>query len=73
MEYNELSKNFGFRLKILRMKKNMTQAMLAEILGWQENYLSEVERGKINVTLKTINKIAAALDIEEQKLFDFKD
>jgi transcriptional regulator with XRE-family HTH domain len=73
MSYDELAKNFGFKLKMLRMKKGMSQTALANILNWQESYLSDVERGKVNVTLKTIDKIANALDVKESKLFNFED
>lgn len=73
MNYDELAKNFGFKLKMLRMKKGMSQTTLANILNWQDTYLSDVERGKVNVTLKTINKIANALGIKEEKLFNFED
>jgi transcriptional regulator with XRE-family HTH domain len=73
MEYDKLAKNFGFRLKMVRMKKGMTQATLSEILHCQENHISDIERGKINVTLKTISKIASALGIKEEKLFNFED
>lgn len=73
MEYDELAKNFGFKVKMIRMKKSITQANLAEILHYQENQISNIETGKVNVTLKTISKIAIALDVEVAKLFDFKD
>lgn len=73
MNYDEFVKNFGFQLKIIRMKKGITQAALAEILGCQENHISNIETGKVNVTLKTINKIANALSVKEFKFFDFED
>jgi len=73
MNYDELAKNFGFKVKMSRMKKGMSQTVLANILNWQESYLSDVERGKVNVTLKTISKIADALGIKEEKLFNFED
>lgn len=72
MSYNELLKNFGFKLKIIRMKKNISQAELAELIGVHENYISDIECGKRNITMKTINKIANALEIDEIKFFDFE-
>ncbi|MDD3436931.1 MAG: helix-turn-helix transcriptional regulator [Candidatus Gastranaerophilales bacterium] len=73
MKYNELAKNFGFQIKMMRMKKGVTQAQLAELLNCQENYVSCIETGKVNVTLKTINKIANSLGVKELKFFDFED
>ena len=69
----ELLKNFGLKVKFIRIKKGISQANLAELLGVNDYYISNIECGKRNITLGTINKIANALDIDVSKLFDFKD
>lgn len=73
MEFENFLKNMGLQMKFARMKKNMTQANLAEILSTHENNLSKIETGKKNISMKTLYKIATALEIEPQKLLDFKD
>ena len=66
-------KNFGFNLKMLRLKSGLTQAELGEKVDISEHRLSDMERGKCNLTLKTVNRLANALPIPSIKLFDFKD
>ena len=65
--------NFGFNLKMLRLKSGLTQAELGEKVDISEHRLSDIERGKCNLTLKTVNRLANALSIPSIKLFDFKD
>jgi DNA-binding XRE family transcriptional regulator len=59
---NELKAEIlAYRFKELRQKKHMTQSQLAEKLGMEKGQISKIENGKFNLTLSTINKIAAAL------------
>lgn len=66
-------KNFGLNLKMFRIKAGFTQAELGEKVYISEHRLSDMERGKCNITLKTINKLADALSVSATKFFDFKD
>lgn len=68
MDEQNVLKIFGFNLKVARMKKNLTQADLAEKLDVHEKYISRIETGKQNVTIKTIYKIARVLEIEMHTL-----
>ena len=65
-------KEFGVRLKLFRIKKDMTQAQLGEMINISEHRISQIENGKCNITLKTINKISNALNISAVKLFTFE-
>lgn len=59
---NELKAEIlAYQFKELRKKKNITQAQLAEKTGIEKGQISRIENGKYNLTLATINKIAAAL------------
>jgi len=73
MPNNDILKNFGLRLKYIRMKKGLSQAQLAELLNIHLNNIGEIERGKRNLKLKTIDNLAKALEIDISKLLDFKD
>ena len=73
MLYNIFLKEFGLRLKIYRMKRNLTQAQLGELIDVSEHRLSQIENGKCNITLKTVNKISNALNIPSVKLFQFEE
>lgn len=57
----DILKKFGLNVKFARMKQGITQAELAEILEVHEKYISRIETGKQNVTLKSIEKLAEAL------------
>ena len=70
---DEFLKNFGLQLKFYRIKKGFTQAQLGEIVDISEHRLSEIERGRCNLTLKTVNKLANALNINVSKFFKFED
>lgn len=65
-------KEFGFRLKLYRMRAKLTQATLGEMIDISEHRISQIENGKCNVTLKTVNKIVDALNIQASKLFLFE-
>lgn len=73
MENTDILKNFGLHLKYVRMKKGLSQAKLAELLNIHLNNVGEIERGKRNIKLKTIETLAKALDVDIAELFDFKD
>ena len=47
----------------------MSQEDLALEAGVNKNYLSDLERGERNPTVKILEKIARALDINLQELF----
>ena len=64
-------KNLGLKLKYERLKKGLTQESLAEKVEVHEKYISLLETGKQNLTLKTLNRIANALEIDIYKLLIF--
>ncbi|MEW6685413.1 MAG: helix-turn-helix transcriptional regulator [Candidatus Edwardsbacteria bacterium] len=64
--------NLGERIKKLRKAAGLTQTVLAETLDLSVNYIGAIERGKRSPSLKTLQKIAAALDVTLAELFYFK-
>jgi len=71
MLYAKLAKNFGIRIKYFRLLRGMTQEDLSEKIAMSTRYVSDIENGKVNITLKTLNKIAESLAIEEWELLKF--
>lgn len=71
MNYDNFLNKFGVKLKYLRLINNLTQEELAERLGVDAHYLSDIECGRRNITLKTVFKIAEALSVDVEKLFSF--
>jgi transcriptional regulator with XRE-family HTH domain len=55
---------FGQRLGEVRRRVGVSQEKLAELAGLHRTYVSTVERGKKNISLVNIARLAAALDVE---------
>jgi len=64
-------KEFGKNLRALRLKKGITQEILAEDAGIGKNQVGLIERGEINVTISTIKKLAKQLEVHPKELLDF--
>lgn len=71
MQYEEFCANIGLRIKYYRQRLRLTQAMLSEQISMDIRYISDIERGKKNITLKTLFKISKALKITPQDLVKF--
>lgn len=53
----------GKRLRELRKAKGLSQERLAELAGINPKYYSDVERGKRNITIKNLERIASQLGV----------
>ena len=53
----------GIVIRQLRTSRALSQETLALEAGLQRNYISLLERGKSAATIKTIFKLAVALDV----------
>ena len=73
MKVKDFYKQFGKRLKELRLQANMSQEDLAESVGVATKTVSYWENGHNPVTLNKIPLIATALNIPIYKLFVFLD
>ena len=63
-----LSKNFGKRIKIERIKQEISQEELAELAGLHRTTLGSIENGKTSPTLDSIARIANALKLTISEL-----
>ena len=54
---------FGKRLRAVREKAGISQEKLAELAGLHRTYVSTVERGKKNISLLNIERLAVALGV----------
>ena len=67
--YNMASgKKLGENLRKWRLKKNMSQGDLAAALSVDRAYISNIENGRMNPTLSTLEKISNALGISSSEL-----
>ena len=60
----EIYNRFGSSVRTIRRANNWTQAQLAERAGLNKTYLVRIEGGDKNLTLKTANKLASALNVD---------
>ena len=64
-----INKELGMRIRYLREQKKMTLEDLSFEAGINKNYLSDLERGNRNPTIKILSRISIALDISLEELF----
>lgn len=65
----DIRKQFGMRVGQLRRSKHLSQEDLADLSGLHPTYISGIERGKRNVSLKNIRRLAIGLHIRIADLF----
>lgn len=63
-------KIIGNRIKIARIKKHLTQENLAEQLDVSIAFLSRVERGTIEVSLKRLSQLCELLEVTEGEILN---
>ena len=66
-----IQKQFGQRVRELRLARNLSQEELAFRAGLHRTYLGGIERGERNPALRNIAAIAEALGVAIQELFLF--
>ncbi len=63
-------KQFGHRLRELRMSRGLTQEELAAAAGFSRSYYTEIETGKRNISLLNLRKLAQCLQVNLSTLLD---
>lgn len=64
--------NLGVHIRQLRESKNLSQQDLADDCSIPKVQIGRIERAKINTTVRTLIKIANALEIEPKELLNFQ-
>ncbi len=62
----------GKRIREYRLRKNMTQAALAELVQVEPKHISCIECGKNYPSADLLDKIATVLEIEHEQLYQFR-
>jgi transcriptional regulator with XRE-family HTH domain len=65
---DKISKQLGQNMKRIRAKKGMSQGDIARALEVDRGYISNIENGKKNPTIATIQKLANALGVSADEL-----
>jgi transcriptional regulator with XRE-family HTH domain len=55
---------FGRRLRALRLERGLSQEQLGSIAGLDRTYVSSCENGRRNATIRTIDRLASALEVD---------
>ena len=63
---------FGSHIRHLRHQRGLSQEEVAHSAGIHVTYLSGIERGRRNPSLRNIRRIAVALGIGVGELFSFE-
>ena len=59
---------FGRKVRSLRKQRHLTQEELAALCHVHQHYISDIERGVRNVSLRVVETIARALGVHEKDL-----
>lgn len=69
---DNIKKELGKRVKVLRQLKCLTQEGLGEKAGLSYKFVGEIERGEVNPSLQSLSGIADALGVYVGDLFPHK-
>jgi transcriptional regulator with XRE-family HTH domain len=71
MARTSLQQKLGKKIKTLRNDAGLSQEKLGELTGLDRTYISDIERGIRNPSLKSLQKLANALKISISDLTKF--
>lgn len=71
MARTSLQQKLGKKIKTLRNDAGLSQEKLGELTDLDRTYISDIERGKRNPSLKSLEKLAKALKISISDITDF--
>jgi transcriptional regulator with XRE-family HTH domain len=64
----DMRKLVGRNVKRIRQEKGLTQEQLAELSGFNQQYLSGLEQGRRNPTIVSLYELASALGVSHMDL-----
>ena len=70
---SSLQSALGYRVRNLRKSQGLSQERLGERANLHNTYIGAIERGERNPSVKTLEKITRALNIEVVDLFKFME
>lgn len=64
----DLQRAVGRSLRAYRQDRGLSQEALAEAVGVHRTYMGGLERGERNITLRSLERLAAALELDPLEL-----
>ncbi len=68
---NDIMFKVGYKIRYERSKLGISQEKLAEMSNLNRNFVGMIERGEANITVKRLERIARALNLDIRELFNF--
>jgi transcriptional regulator with XRE-family HTH domain len=68
MSEGDLQQIVGRNLRAYREAKGLSQEAFADLLGYHRTYVGGLERGERNLTLKSVERIAAHIELDPLSL-----
>lgn len=65
----DIRKIFALNIKTLREKRGLKKEELSLLLGFDNSYISKLEKQRVNITIDKISKIASFFEVEVKDLF----
>lgn len=63
--------DLGIHIRQIRERKSISQQNLADMCNMPKTSIGRIERAEVSVTIRTLIKIANALEIEPRELLSF--
>lgn len=73
IKIDEIDKKVGLNIRLERVKRGISQEILADMAGIARSTMGIIERGEQSPSLQTVAKVANALQIDIYKLFLFDE
>jgi transcriptional regulator with XRE-family HTH domain len=69
----DLQRAVGLNLRAYRESKGLSQEAFADVVGVHRTYMGAIERGERNLTLKSLERIAARIGLDTAALIGASD
>lgn len=66
----DIKEKIGLRIRQLRQEQNLSQEAFADVCELDRTYISSIEKGRRNVSIVNLEKIANALNTNLSTLFN---
>lgn len=71
IDLKKLNKDFAMKIKLERVKRDLSQEEVAELSKLHPTTISAIERCKMSPTLDTVGSLANAFGLTIEEMFNF--
>lgn len=71
MNKSEFLQKLGYKIRILRDTKKLSQEKVSEISQIDRGHIGTIERGEVDARISTLKQIADDLGVDITELFNF--